>query len=89
MFFRYTFAGIFLGVIFAANIEKIRIFLSKFLKLEIFPSDVYFLEKLPSEINISSLILISVFSLLISAMASIIPTIKISKMKTFRALRYD
>ena len=84
-----TFAGIFLGVIFAANIEKIRIFLSKFLKLEIFPSDVYFLEKLPSEINISSLILISVFSLLISAMASIIPTIKISKMKTFRALRYD
>ncbi len=81
--------GIFLGVLFAINIEKIRAFLSKFLNLEIFPSDVYFLEKLPSEISISSIMMIFLFSLLISAIASIIPAIKISKMKTFRALRYE
>ncbi len=84
-----TFTGIFFGVFFALNIEKVRIFLSNFFNLEIFPSDVYFLEKLPSEINISSIALICIFSLLISAMASIIPAIKISKMKTFRALRYE
>ena len=81
--------GIFLGVLFAINIEKIRVFLSKFFNLEIFPSDVYFLEKLPSEISISSIMMIFLFSLLISAIASIVPAIKISKMKTFRALRYE
>ncbi len=84
-----TFAGIFLGVFFALNIEKIRVFLSNFFNLEIFPSDVYLLEKLPSEINIFSIMMIGIFSLIISALASIIPAIKISKMKTFRALRYE
>ncbi len=84
-----TLTGIILGVLFAINVEKIRIFLLTFFNLEIFPSDVYFLEKLPSEINISSLMMITVFSLLISALASIIPAVKISKMKTFRALRYE
>ena len=84
-----TLTGIFLGVFFALNIEKIRVFLSSVFNLEIFPSDVYFLETLPSEINISSLMMIAVFSLLISAIASIIPAVKISKMKTFRALRYE
>ena len=42
--------GIFLGVVFALNIDKIRIFLSTFFNLEIFPQDVYFLEnKRPEE----------------------------------------
>ncbi len=84
-----TLTGIFFGVLFALNIEKARVFLSNFFNLEIFPSDVYFLETLPSEINISSIAMIFLFSLLISAIASIIPSIKISKMKTFRALRYE
>ncbi len=84
-----TLTGIFLGVFFALNIERIRLFLSNVFNLEIFPSDVYFLEKLPSEINISSLLIIAAFSLLISAIASIIPAVKISKMRTFRALRYE
>ena len=81
--------GIFLGVVFALNIDKIRIFLSTFFNLEIFPQDVYFLEKLPSEINIYSIFLIFIFSLAISALASYIPALSISKMKTFRALKYD
>ena len=42
-----TLSGIILGIIFALNIEKIRIFLSDIFKFEIFPSDVYFLDKLP------------------------------------------
>ena len=84
-----TIAGILFGVIFAFNIEKIRKFLSTFLNLEIFPSDVYFLDQLPSEINIYSIFLIFIFSILISALASYVPAMSISKMKTFRALKYD
>ena len=84
-----TITGIFLGVIFSLNIEKIRIFLSFFFNLEIFPSDVYFLDKLPSEINTYSIFLIFIFSIFITALASYIPAMSISKMKTFRALKYD
>ena len=84
-----TITGIILGVIFSINIEKIRFFLSKTFNLEIFPSDVYFLDQLPSEININSILIIFIFSLIISAFASYLPAMIISKMKTFRALKYD
>ena len=84
-----TISGIILGVIIALNIEKIRIFFSAVFKLEIFPSDIYFLEKLPSEINLYSIFLIFILSILVSAIASYIPARHISKMKTFRALKYE
>ena len=84
-----TISGIFFGVLFSANIEKIRIFLSKVFNLEIFPSDIYFLDELPSEINLNSILIIFIISLAISAIASYLPARKISKMNTFRALRYE
>ena len=84
-----TITGILLGVIFALNIEKIRNILSNVFNFEIFPSDVYFLEQLPSEINVYSIILIFIFSLIISALASYLPAMVISRMKTFRALKYE
>tara|TARA_A100001015_G_scaffold54356_1_gene59635 strand:+ start:40 stop:1272 length:1233 start_codon:yes stop_codon:yes gene_type:complete len=84
-----TISGIILGIIFSYNIEKVRIFLSTVFNLEIFPSDIYFLEKLPSEISFYPILIISILSLLVSALASYIPARQISKMKTFRALKYD
>ena len=78
-----------MGTIFALNIEKIRIFLSIVFKLEIFPSDIYFLEKLPSELNLYSILIIFILSISVSAVASYIPARQISKMKTFRALKYE
>ena len=84
-----TISGIILGIIFSSNIEKIRIFFSKVFNLQIFPSDIYFLETLPSEINLQSIFIIFIFSLLVSAIASYIPARHISKMKTFRALKYE
>ena len=84
-----TIFGIILGIIISSNIEKVRIFLSAVFKLEIFPSDIYFLEKLPSEINLYSTLIIFILSLFVSAVASYIPARHISKMKTFRALKYE
>tara|TARA_A100001015_G_scaffold278261_1_gene338294 strand:+ start:1485 stop:2717 length:1233 start_codon:yes stop_codon:yes gene_type:complete len=84
-----TITGIFLGVIFSLNIEKIRNILSNVFNFEIFPSDVYFLEQLPSEINVYSILIIFIFSLIVSALASYLPAMTISKMKTFRALKYE
>ena len=84
-----TLSGIILGVLFSINIEKVRIFLSTVFNLEIFPSDIYFLEKLPSEINLYSTFVIFLISIVISAIASYLPATRISKMNTFRALRYE
>ncbi len=84
-----TLSGIILGILFSLNIEKIRYFLFAVFKLEIFPSDIYFLEKLPSEINLYSTFVIFVISIVISAIASYLPAARISKMNTFRALRYE
>ncbi len=84
-----TLSGIILGILFSVNIEKIRIFLSKVFNLEIFPSDIYFLDELPYEINLNSIFIIFIISLVISAIASYLPATKISKMNTFRALRYE
>ena len=84
-----TLSGIILGILFSMNIEKIRIFLSKVFKFEIFPSDIYFLDELPYEINSISILIVFIISLLISAIASYLHATKISKMNTFRALRYE
>ena len=82
-------SGIILGILFSLYIEKIRLFLSTVFNLEIFPSDIYFLEKLPSEINLFSILIIFILSLIVSAIASYIPARHISRMKTFRALKYE
>ena len=82
-------SGVILGVFFSLNIEKVRVILSSVFNLEIFPPDIYFLEKLPSEINIYSISIIFILSLVVTAIASYIPARNISKMKTFRALKYE
>ena len=84
-----TLSGILLGILFSMNIEKIRTLLSKVFNLEIFPSDIYFLDELPYEINLYSILIIFIISIIISAIASYLPATKISKMNTFRALRYE
>ena len=84
-----TITGIIFGILFSINIEKIRMLLSNIFNLEIFPPDIYFLEKLPSEINFYSIFIIFILSLIISAISSYLPAMSISKMKTFRALKYE
>ena len=81
--------GIIIGVLFSENIESIRIFLSYIFNVEIFPSDVYFLDEMPSEINPFSVMIIFIFSLLTTSLASLIPAIAISKMNTIKALKYE
>ena len=84
-----TISGIILGILFSYNIDQIRIILSSAFNLEIFPADIYFLEKLPSEISFSFILIIFILSLVVSAIASYLPAISISRMKTFRALKYE
>ena len=82
-------AGVFLGVVFSFYLEEIRFFISTTFNLEIFPPDVYFLDKMPSEINPTSIFIIFIFSIIVTALTSFFPARAISKMDTIRGLKYE
>jgi len=84
-----TIVGSILGILFAVYIEPIRLFLSNILHIEIFPKDIYFLEEMPSEINVISILIIFILSLITTTIASLVPAIAISKMNTIQALKYE
>ena len=84
-----TISGVVIGIIFSIYIEQIRIFLSLIFDLNIFPPEVYFLDKMPSEINLFSVMIIFIFSLIITSLASYFPARSISKMQTTKALKYE
>ncbi len=84
-----TLFGIILGVLFSLYVENIREFLSNTFNIELFPEEIYFLSKMPSEINTDSILLISICSILITAIVSIYPALKASRMNTVKALKYE
>ena len=84
-----TFSGIIFGILFSVYIENIRKFLSDIFDITLFPEEIYFLSKMPSEINISSIILIGLCSIVITSIVSIYPAMKASKLDTVKALKYE
>ena len=84
-----TIVGAILGIIFSFYIEEIRQFLSTIFGLQIFPEDVYFLDEMPSELTIKSILSISIFSLITTALASLFPSIAVSKIEPVKALKYE
>ena len=84
-----TIFGIIIGVMFSVYIENIRIFLSDVFNIPLFPEEIYFLSKMPSEIDIKSIILISICSILITSIVSIFPAKKASKLDLIKALKYE
>ncbi|MBO6483433.1 MAG: lipoprotein-releasing ABC transporter permease subunit [Pelagibacteraceae bacterium] len=84
-----TIVGLILGIVFSIYIEDIRQFFSLVFNLEIFPTDVYFLSKMPSEISLKSILSISIFSIIITTLASFFPSLAVTKIKTIEALKYE
>jgi len=84
-----TIFGIFLGVTFSIYIENFRQFLSSTFNISLFPEEIYFLSKMPSEININSIILIAICSILITIIVSIFPAFKAAKMDPIKSLKYE
>ena len=84
-----TVFGIFLGVIFSIYIENIRFFLSSIFNISLFPEEIYFLSKMPSEININSIAIIALCSIIITIIVSIYPAKQASKQDPIKSLKYE
>ena len=84
-----TMFGVLIGVTFSIYIENIRSFLSKIFNISLFPEEIYFLSKMPSEIDINSIILISICSVTATVIVSIFPAIQASKLDPIKSLKYE
>jgi len=84
-----TFFGTLIGIYLSINIEILRQILSFLFSRELFSPEVYFLTHMPSEINFNEVFYIIVTSLILTLIASAIPSWKASKVMPAETLRYE
>ena len=84
-----TFTGVTIGVLFSYYIEEIRILITTIFNIKLFPEEIYFLNQMPSEINIGYILIISFFSLIITFLATIFPSLSAAKLDPVKALKYE
>ena len=84
-----TIFGTIIGIIFSKNIESIRLLISNFFNVRLFPEEIYFLSKMPSEIEPISILIIILFSIIITCLVSVYPAMKASKLDTIKSLKYE
>ena len=84
-----TFFGVFLGIIFSIYIENIRQFISNLFNITLFPEEIYFLSKMPYELDLKSIFLISICSIISTCLVSLFPAIKATNLDTIKSLKYE
>ena len=87
--FLATLTGVTIGILFSYYIEEIRLLITLIFNIKLFPEEIYFFSQMPSEINLGYILLISFFSLLITFLATIFPSISAAKMDPIQALKYE
>ena len=84
-----TITGVFIGILFSYYIEEVRVLITSIFNIKLFPEEIYFLSQMPSEINLGYIFIISLFSLLITFLATIFPAISAAKLDPIKALKYE
>ena len=87
--FLATITGVIIGILFSYYIEEIRVLITSIFNIRLFPEEIYFLSQMPSEINFGYIIIISLFSLLITFLATIFPSLSAAKLDPVKALKYE
>ena len=84
-----TITGVTIGILFSYYIEEIRVLITTIFNIRLFPEEIYFLSQMPSEINLGYILIISLFSLLITFLATIFPSLSAAKLDPIKALKYE
>ena len=84
-----TVTGVTIGILFSFYIEEIRILITSLFNVQLFPEEIYFLSKMPAEINFKYILIVSIFSLVITFFATIFPSISAAKLDPIKALKYE
>ena len=87
--FLATVTGVSIGILFSYYIEEIRILITSIFNIRLFPEEIYFLSQMPSEINLGYIFIISFFSLLITFLATIFPSLSAARLDPIKALKYE
>ena len=84
-----TILGLVIGVVFCANIEEIRQFLSSLTGTTLFNPEIYFLSRMPAEMNPSEVIAVVLMALGLSFLATLYPSWRAARLDPVEALRYE
>jgi len=84
-----TITGVTIGILFSYYIEEIRVLITSVFNIRLFPEEIYFLSQMPSEINLGYIFVISLFSLLITFLATIFPSLSAARLDPIKALKYE
>ncbi|MDR3510356.1 MAG: lipoprotein-releasing ABC transporter permease subunit [Caulobacteraceae bacterium] len=84
-----TLAGLVLGVLFCAYIQQIQAFVQWVTGANVFDASIYFLSHIPAKLDWREVGFVSVFSLLISFVATLPPAFQAARIDPVEALRYE
>jgi lipoprotein-releasing system permease protein len=82
-------AGVAIGVIVALNVTPIAAALERLFGFEFMDADVYYITRLPSQLEWPTVAAVSLAALVLTALATVYPAVRASRVAPAEALRYE